>query len=237
MELVPGVDRELRLAHPGHALEGRDHDGVGAAGGRPQGLAQLTELAVAPGEPDQVLRQLVVHPHLRHGLDLAPDRPQGPAPPPHVLLVRVQHPDHGQHQIGVEPPPPRLEAVRDRRPRHRLAPGGVDPFLDRLVREITGPRLQPPQAGGEIVEPVGCRRVGRCLLRHRQRRLPKVNGVSEFVRTSPTPGIDVEHFTRRFDHGGGRRGGRPLSAGDRVGGPVRRADRQDASAVHPPGPS
>ncbi|WP_250029387.1 hypothetical protein [Paractinoplanes maris] len=156
---VRGVHGELGLADTGHPLDRRDHH-VGPGAGGEQQPVQLTD---APGEPGHVGRQAPVDPHLRHGLDLAGDDPQGLAPLVHIPLVGVQRPHHGQDQVGVHPPPPGLEGVGDGRAPRVLTrrPALVDPVLDDLVRRIAAPDLEQAQPLDQLVEGAGAGRVGQ----------------------------------------------------------------------------
>jgi hypothetical protein len=69
---MPGVDGQLGLADPGHALDRRDHDRV-ASDAAAQYLAELVEFCGAAGEVGQVGGQRVLRPDLQGRLCLAED--------------------------------------------------------------------------------------------------------------------------------------------------------------------
>jgi hypothetical protein len=69
---VTGVDGELGLADPGHALDRGDHHGVA----RPRRAPEPVELAGPAGEPGQVRGQPVLDPDMRRRLGLAADDAQ-----------------------------------------------------------------------------------------------------------------------------------------------------------------
>jgi hypothetical protein len=184
VQQVPGVDGELGLADPGHPLDRGDHHRLPAL----CRVAEPVEFAGAAGEPGQILRQAVLHPDLRHRLDLPAHDPQRLAPLRHVPDVGMQRLDHREHQVVIQPAPAGPETIGDGGLTHQLAgrptgsgPSPVDPVLDRLVGGVAGPDLQPAQPLDKIDEAAGPCGIGRPrervprarqFPRHRHRPLP-----------------------------------------------------------------
>ncbi|WP_189956673.1 hypothetical protein [Streptomyces alanosinicus] len=110
------ADRELGLAHAGHALDSGNHHRVGhiTIAGLRRGLYEPGELLPAPRERREIGRKLAEHPDRTAAFRQAVHSDARRTPTGRSGLVHAQRPDDRHHQIQIQAPPPGLEGIHER---------------------------------------------------------------------------------------------------------------------------